>query len=216
MLGMHSFIVGCSDDIQSGSLSTPVADMTKVSPTPTNVPSPIAPSTPSNAAVNDLPKLQITDLESYKHPSGIMQMNIPKGWVIEDRSQPSEIMLTWNESLGRATLSTNIFVPPSEIPEERLSGVFATIVKGMYGDKTGFEMRAPVIESTGNIVIIWTATIDMGGQKTQFLGNSRFKIVNNKWVILTFGAIEPQFNTLKDFFFSIAKSQVIDGEVAIP
>ncbi|MDX2254330.1 MAG: hypothetical protein NW214_02330 [Pseudanabaenaceae cyanobacterium bins.39] len=217
ILGIQSLMFSCGNsNDQSGNVSTPVADTTKVtpSPAPTNIASP---SPTTSAAITELPKLQIEALEPYKHASGVLEMNIPKGWQIEDRSQPNEILITWNESLGRATLSTNIFVPPSPVPEERLSGIFATIIKGMYGDKPGFEMRSPVTEDTGTIVIVWTANIDNGnGGKTQFMGNSRFKVVNNKWVILTFGAIEPQFNSLKDFFFSIAKSQVINGEAAIP
>ena len=182
-----------------------------ISPSPTSSPSPkpaIASST--------LPELEIKELEPYKHRSGILEMDVPKGWKLIDKSQTGELLLTWNEQAGRATISTNIFVPPSEIPENRLSDVFGVMIKGMYGDQNDFEMRSPVVESSGNIVITWTSTVTVSNQKLKFQANSRFQRRNNKFVILTFGAIEPKFTELKDYFFRISNSQVINAELAIP
>jgi hypothetical protein len=143
-------------------------------------------------------------------------MDVPKGWKLIDKSQTGELLLTWNEQAGRATISVNIFVPPSEIPENRLSDVFAIIVKGMYGGQPDFEMKAPVVEASGNIVIIWTSTLSVGNKKIKFQANSRLQRRNNKIVILTFGAIEPKFAEFKDYFFKISNNQVINAELAIP
>jgi hypothetical protein len=86
----------------------------------------------------------------------------------------------------------------------------------MYGNRDEFVVQSPIVESTGTIVIVWTASINVDGQKTKFIANSRFKRSNNKFSILTFGAIELSFNDLKDTFFGIANNQIVDGNVAIP
>jgi hypothetical protein len=196
------------------SLSTPAIDTTKTSP-------PVAPkvaaSPPKPAiALNKLPELSIKELVPYRHKSGILELPVPQGWELSDKSQTGELLLTWNEQNGRATISANIFVPPSEIPEERLSDTFTSIIKGMYGEQPNFVMQTPVLESTGNVVIAWTSTLTFGDEQVKFQANSKLQRINNKFVILTFGAIEPKFETLKDFFFRIANEQVINGELAIP
>ena len=215
----------CGNSGNGNNFSMPANDTTKVSPTPT--PTNTATATPAPTSVptsspkpaitpSNLPELEIKELEPYKHRSGIVEMDVPKGWKLIDKSQTGELLVTWNEQAGRATISTNIFVPPSEIPENRLSDVFAVMIKGMYGNQTDFEMRSPVVESTGNIVIEWTSTLTMGNQKIKFLANSKLQRRNNKLVILTFGAIEPKFAQLKDYFFKISNHQVINAELAIP
>lgn len=225
---------GCSstNNGSKGNVSMPVPDTTKVSPTPTNTKSSPSPN-PANVAnqiasptksptpsptidFSKLPELEISELELYKHRSGILEINVPKDWQVVDNSQPSEILVTWTEKAGRATISANIFVPPSEIPENRLSDVFEIIVKGMYGNQPDFEMRSPVVESTGSIVIEWTSTVTIGNKKLKFQANSRMQRVNNKFALLTFGAIEPKFTEMKDSFAKIANSQTVNASLAIP
>jgi hypothetical protein len=77
-------------------------------------------------------------------------------------------------------------------------------------------MKAPVTEATGNIVIEWTSTITVGNKKIKFQANSKLQRSNNKFVILTYGAIEPKFAELKDYFLKISNSQVINADLAIP
>ncbi|MEA5489566.1 MULTISPECIES: hypothetical protein [Pseudanabaena] len=217
----------CGNSENGNNFSMPANDTTKVSPTPTPTNTNTTTATPASTSVptsspkpaiapSTLPELEIKELEPYKHRSGILEMDVPKGWKLIDKSQTGELLVTWNEQAGRATISTNIFVPPSEIPENRLSDVFAVMIKGMYGDQTDFEMRSPVVESTGNIVIVWTSTVTIGGQQIKFQANSKLQRRNNKLAILTFGAIEPRFTQLKDYFFRISNNQVINAELAIP
>ncbi|PZV11336.1 MAG: hypothetical protein DCF20_19710 [Pseudanabaena sp.] len=142
-------------------------------------------------------------------------MDVPKGWKSTDKSQTGELLVTWNEQAGRATISVNIFVPPSEIPESRLDDVFAVIIKGMYGNQPDFEMKAPVVESTGNIVIEWTSTVAVGDKKIKFQANSKLQRRNNKLVILTYGAIEPKFTDLKDSYFKISNNVVVNADMEI-
>ncbi|MBD2176659.1 hypothetical protein H6F42_06985 [Pseudanabaena sp. FACHB-1998] len=226
-----SMFTACSNSNGASSsgnnnLSMPAIDTTKVSPTPTpsntptNTPSnsnspTLAPNTPSPEI--DLTKeLEIGELELYKHRSGIMEISIPKGWKLVDNSQAGEILVTWNDKAGRATISSNIFVPPSEIPENRLSDVFEVIIKGMYGNQADFALRSPVLEATGNVVIEWTSTVTIGNKKIKFLANSKLQRINNKFVILTFGAIEPKFIELKDSFAKISNSQTVNASLTIP
>jgi hypothetical protein len=217
----------CGNSENGNNFSMPANDTTKVSPTPTPTNTNTTTATPASTSVPtsspkpaiapiNLPELEIKELEPYKHRSGILEMDVPKGWKLIDKSQTGELLLTWNEQAGRATISTNIFVPPNEIPENRLSEVFAVMIKGMYGNQADFEMRSPVVESTGNIVIVWTSTVTIGGQQIKFQANSKLQRRNNKLAILTFGAIEPKFTQLKDYFFKISNNQVINAELAIP
>lgn len=216
-MGSNLF-VACGNNSANSNLSMPVVDTTKVTPPAIAVSSTKSPTAiaGTSTSTTNLSKLAIGALETYKHPSGILEINVPKGWQIDDKSQAGELLITWNEPAGRSTLSTNIFVPPSEIPEERLPDLFTAIVKGMYGNRDEFVVQSPIVESTGTIVIVWTASINVDGQKTKFIANSRFKRSNNKFSILTFGAIELSFNDLKDTFFGIANNQIVDGNVAIP
>ena len=202
-------------------LSMPAIDTTKVSPTPkavkptsTITSAPL--STPSPTIAPSLPELEIGELEPYKHRSGILEMDVPKGWQVVDHSQLGELLVTWNEKAGRATISANIFVPPSEIPESRLSSVFEVIIKGMYANQADFSMRSPVFEATGNIVIEWTSTVTINNKKIKFQANSKLQRINNKLSILTFGAIEPKFMELKDYFAKISNSQIVNASLTIP
>ncbi|MFM7886025.1 MAG: hypothetical protein ACKPCM_04895, partial [Pseudanabaena sp.] len=101
-------------------------------------------------------------------------------------------------------------------PENRLSDVFETIVKGMYGNQPDFEMRSPVVESTGNIVIEWKSTVIISNKKLKFQASSKMQRVNNKFAILTFGVIEPKFTEMKDAFAKISNSQMVNASLAIP
>ena len=212
-------VVACGNSATSGNknLSMPAIDTTKVSPSPSAVPT--ASSTiPASPAIdfNKLPELEISELEPYKHRSGLLEMTAPKGWQVTDSSQAGELLITWNEKAGRATISANIFVPPSEIPDSRLSDVFEGIIKGMYGTQADFSMRSPVVEQTGNVVIEWTSTVTIGNKKVKFQANSKLQRSNNKLAILTFGAIEPKFIEMKDSFAKIANSQIINADLTIP
>ncbi len=207
----------------NNNFSMPANDTTKVSPTPattatatTSPPPTVSPSPKPTISPINLPELQIKALEPYKHRSRILEMDVPKGWKLIDKSQTGELLVTWNEQAGRATISVNIFVPPSEIPESRLGGVFAVIIKEMYGNQTDFEMKEPVTETTGNIVIEWTSTVAVGDKKIKFQANSKLQRRNNKLVILTYGAIEPKFAELKDYFFKISNNQVVNADMEIP
>ena len=213
-------IVSCSNSSASSNknLSMPAIDTTKVSPTPIATIKPVIVSTSASPAIdfNKLPELEISELEPYKHRSGLLEMSVPKGWQVTDSSQAGEVLVTWNEKAGRATISANIFVPPSEIPDSRLSDVFEGIIKGMYGTQSDFSMRSPVVEQTGNVVIEWTSTLTIGNKKVKFQANSKLQRSNNKLIILTFGAIEPKFIEMKDSFAKIANSQIVNASLAIP
>lgn len=228
-----SLVTSCTNSKTSsnGNLSMPAIDTTKVSPTATpttpvtiatsNVPtpSPTVATTMSPSPEIDfskLPELEISELESYKHRSDVLQMGVPKGWKIIDRSQSGEILVTWLEKAGRASISANIFVPPSEIPENRLAEVFEGIIKGMYGNQPDFSTRPPVVETTGNIVIEWTSTVTIGNNKLKFQANSKLQRINNKFSILTFGSIEPKYIEMKDSFAKIANSQIVNSSLTIP
>ena len=213
-------IVACSNSSASSNknLSMPAIDTTKVSPTPIATIKPVIVSTSASPAIdfNKLPELEISELEPYKHRSGLLEMSVPKGWQVTDSSQAGEVLVTWNEKAGRATISANIFVPPSEIPDSRLSDVFEGIIKGMYGTQSDFSMRSPVVEQTGNVVIEWTSTLTIGNKKVKFQANSKLQRSNNKLIILTFGAIEPKLIDMKDSFAKIANSQIVNASLAIP
>jgi hypothetical protein len=221
-------------------LSIPAIDSTKVTPTPaiantstvaptssqatspkaaepsTSKPSIISSSTLSpTVAFKNLPELKIGELETYKR-GGLLEIDVPKGWKLADNSQPSEILITWVETAERATVSVNIFVPPSEIPENRLGDVFETIIKGMYSHQPDFSMRSPVVEATGNIAIEWTSTVTIGEKRIKFQANSRLQRINNKFAILTVGAIEPKFTEMQDAFARITNSQIVNPTLAIP
>lgn len=213
-------IVACSNSSASSNknLSMPAIDTTKVSPTPIATIKPVTVSTSASPGIDfdKLPELEISELEPYKHRSGLLEMSVPKGWQVTDSSQAGEVLVTWNEKAGRATISANIFVPPSEIPDSRLSDVFEGIIKGMYGTQSDFSMRSPVVEQTGNVVIEWTSTLTIGNKKVKFQANSKLQRSNNKLIILTFGAIEPKFIEMKDSFARIANSQIVNASLAIP
>jgi len=204
----------CSNsNTANNNLSKQQVDTAKATPTPATS------STGLSSPVSDLsksPELEIGELETYKHRSGLLEMSVPKNWQLIDNSQLGELLVTWNEKAGRATISANIFVPPSEIPENRLADIFAVIIKGMYGNQSDFSMRSPVIEETGNIVIEWTSTVTMGNKKVKFQANSKLQRTNNKLAILTFGAIEPKFMEMKDYFVKISNSQIINANLSIP
>jgi len=202
-----------NSNIANNNLPKRQVDTAKVTPTPATssigLPSPVS-------DLSKLPELEIGELEAYKHRSGLLEMSVPKNWQLIDNSQIGELLVTWNEKAGRATISVNIFVPPSEIPESRLADIFAVIIKGMYGNQSDFSMRSPVIEETGNIMIEWTSSVTMGNKKVKFQANSKLQRTNNKLAILTFGAIEPKFMEMKDSFVKISNSQIVNGSLSIP
>jgi hypothetical protein len=77
-------------------------------------------------------------------------------------------------------------------------------------------MRSPVLEATGNTVIEWTSTVTIGDKRLKFQGNSRLQRIDNKFTILTFGAIEPKFTEMQDAFAKIVNSQIVSATSAIP
>jgi len=215
--GLFTTACGNSNTSNNGNNNVSIpTNTTKSAPAKTtSIPSTTGAPSPA-IDLSKLPELEIGELEAYKHRSGIFEMNVPKGWKIVDNSQVGEILVTWNEKAGRASIAVNIFVPPSEIPESRLTDVFEAIIKGMYGNQPDFSMQPPVLEATGNIAIEWTSTVTIGNKKLKFQANSKLQRINNKFSILTFGAIESKFAEMKDSFAKISNSQIVNASLTIP
>ncbi len=183
-------------------------------PTPTPTPretfTPPPTPTPSPRAI--FKKVQIRELETYRHPSGVYSMQIPKGWKLTDSSGNGIINHVWLDESGNALVGVQVFADPGSPPQE----ILTEFVQGVFGSFPDFRTGSPVNYADGSTSITWEYTATSEGITGKVRGDTYITKYPNRIVLKTVGVLADQFERLEPAFEQVLQSFDIDISVPLP
>ncbi len=181
---------------------TPAAAAPTRTPRPTLAPEPTAtpqpPATPTAATQSgQLALVDIGPLQTYRHPSGVFQIDIPDNWTLQDNSSTSELLLVWTDPTGNGAILVNVFEDSRRYSDRELVDLLNAFLSERFGRQPDFDYDPPVAQSDGSQLVVWsyTATAD-NNIKATLLGNSFVEQRGDKVSILTTLVPDDQFDTL--------------------
>ncbi|EFO79300.1 hypothetical protein OSCT_2845 [Oscillochloris trichoides DG-6] len=188
---------------------------------PTEVPTEEATEEPTEVVLDDggdgeLQTVDIGDLQTYAHTSGVFQIDIPENWSLQDTSNPDELILIWTDPTRNGAVIVDIFEDETVYTDEDLTKVLQTYLENSFGSQPDFYFEDPTPQSDGSILIVWTytATADNGVEAT-LLGNTFIEQRGNKISLLSTLVPQAQFDTLIDRTNEIINTYRIDPDASI-
>ncbi|WP_126386751.1 hypothetical protein [Pseudanabaena sp. ABRG5-3] len=161
-------------------------------------------------------KVKIDGLETYKHPSGLFQIDAPKGWTPKENKKPNEVIVLWFDPSKNALLTVDVFKAPSETTPEQLTSLLETFLKSTFGSRPGFAAEKPIQQKDGSVQIVWSYDESLKNITAKVQGNSFISRNGDKISLITTGGVADQIPALKDSFDRIVNSYKVDPAVAIP
>ena len=161
-------------------------------------------------------KVKIDGLETYKHSSGLFQIDVPKGWTPKENKKPNEVIVLWFDPTKNALLSVDVFKAPTETTTEQLTALLETFLKSTFGSRQGFVSEKPVQQKDGSVQIVWSYDESIKNITAKVQGNSFISRSGDKVTLITTGGVASQIPELKESFDRIVNSYKVDPAVSIP
>jgi hypothetical protein len=174
--------------------------------------------TPTSAAGDgQLQPVDIGDLKTYSHDSGVFQIDIPTNWTLQDNSKPGELILVWTDPTRNGAAIVDLYEDASTLSKDDLTSALQKYLQNSFGNQPDFSMEDPTDQSDGSVLIVWTytATAD-NGVKADLLGNTFIEQRGNKVSLLSTLVPSDQFDSLVDKTNEIINAYKIDIEATIP
>jgi hypothetical protein len=163
-----------------------------------------------------LPPIVIGTLATYKHTSGVFQIDVPQNWTLQDQSKADELTLSWFDPDGNAGLIVDIFESTKTNTPDDLSTAVTGFIKKTFSSKPDFFIDKPTPQTDGSVLLAWGFTASASnGVKAKLLGNTFTEQRGNKISILTTLVPADQFDSLKDQTNKIINTYKISPDVAL-
>jgi hypothetical protein len=220
---LASLLGSCTPEVKTEKL-TPVAASSIAATKAPEVKAPevkaksVATTKPEASAKPDarILKVKIDGLETYKHSSGLFQIDVPKGWTPKENKKPNEVIVLWFDPTKNALLSVDVFKAPTETTTEQLTALLETFLKSTFGSRQGFVSEKPVQQKDGSVQIVWSYDESIKNITAKVQGNSFISRSGDKVTLITTGGVASQIPELKESFDRIVNSYKVDPAVSIP
>ena len=220
---LASLLVSCTPEVKTEN-TTPVAASSIAATKAPEVKAPevkaksVATTKPEASAKSDarILKVKIDGLETYKHSSGLFQIDVPKGWTPKENKKPNEVIVLWFDPTKNALLSVDVFKAPTETTTEQLTALLETFLKSTFGSRQGFVSEKPVQQKDGSVQIVWSYDESIKNITAKVQGNSFISRSGDKVTLITTGGVASQIPELKESFDRIVNSYKVDPAVSIP
>ncbi len=161
-------------------------------------------------------KVKAEDLKTYKHKSGLFEIDIPEDWSPTDNTKPGEAIVLWFDPTKNALITVDIFNAPPSIDDAKMVDLLKTFLQNTFGKRPGFFMEDPITQSDKSVQIVWGYTETIQGATGRVQGNSFIEKVGDKVSLLTTGVLEHQFDDLKDPMSQVINSYKVNAEAKLP
>ena len=155
-------------------------------------------------------------METYKHSSGLFQIDVPKGWTPKENKKPNEVIVLWFDPTKNALLSVDVFKAPTETTTEQLTTLLETFLKSTFGSRQGFVSEKPVQQKDGSVQIVWSYDESIKNITAKVQGNSFISRSGDKVTLITTGGVASQIPELKESFDRVVNSYKVNPAVSIP
>ncbi len=199
---------------------SPVAEQPTRTPRPTLAPRPTATPLPKPTATavlgSQISLVDIGPLETYRHPSGVFQIDVPNNWTRQDNSSDTELQLVWVDPTGNGAIIVVLAESSRTLSDKELADILTSYLNDRFGNQPDFSAEDPRPQRDGSQLIVWsyTATADNNVRGT-LLGNSFVEQRGNKVSILTTMIPQEQFEVLSTYTDRIINTYRINESVAL-
>ena len=200
-------------ETKASTTASPAASATAKAPDAKSVATKADDATKSDARII---KVKIDGLETYKHPSGLFQIDAPKGWTPKETKKTNEIIVLWFDPSKNALLTVDVFKAPSETTPEQLTTLLETFLKSTFGSRAGFTTEKPSKQKDGSVQIVWSYDESIKNITAKVQGNSFISRSGDKISLITTGGVADQIPALKDAFDRFVNSYKVNPAIAIP
>jgi len=170
----------------------------------------------STTAGGELAPVEINDLETYQHPSGVFQIDIPTNWTLQDNSKPDELILVWTDPSRNGGVIVDIFEDDSTYTPEQLTDLLTRFLENSFGSQPDFQTNDPTTQADDSILISWSYTAKADNDiDAPLQGNSFIEQRGNKVSILTTLLPSDQFDDLREDTDAIINTYRITPDAAL-
>lgn len=222
-------LVACDNNKPTTTTTTaPITTSTTSAPSPTTTPT----TTPVKAQAKSLSKatkpavavtspekflkVKAENLKTYKHKSGLFEIDIPEGWLPTDNTKPGEAIVLWFDPTKNALITVDIFNAPPGIDDAKMVTLLKTFLTNTFGKRPGFFMEEPATQPDKSVQIVWGYTETIQGATGRVQGNSFIEKVGDKVSLLTTGVLEHQFEDLNASMSSVVNSYKVNAATKLP
>jgi hypothetical protein len=170
----------------------------------------------STTSGSQLQPVDIGALDTYKHSSGVFQIDVPKNWTIQDNSKADELILIWTDPTRNGGVIVDIYEDAKTNTADDLTATLTKYLENTFGKQPDFTMDKPTTQQDKSVLIVWTytATAD-NGVKADLLGNTFIEQRGTKISLLTTLVPSDQFASLKEKTNKIINSYQITPDAVI-
>jgi hypothetical protein len=161
-------------------------------------------------------KVKAENLKTFKHKSGLFEIDIPDGWAPTDNTKPGEAIVLWFDPTKNSLITVDIFNAPPGIDDAKVVNLLKTFLTNTFGKRPGFFMEEPIIQSDKSVQIVWGYTETIQGATGRVQGNSFIEKIGDKVSLLTTGVLEHQFDDLNASMTSVVNSYKVNATVKLP
>jgi hypothetical protein len=182
----------------------------------TSVAASAATATPASTAGGQLKPVELSELATFTHDTGLFSIDVPTSWALTDKSTSGEAIMYWLDPTENASLFVDIFGEPQEQTQDDLSALGQKYLQSTFGQQTDFSMNDPKPQSDGSVLVVWSYTTDVQGVKAEMLGNTFVEQRGDKMSLLTMLVPHEQFDTLLPNTNAIINTYKLDPEASLP
>lgn len=164
-----------------------------------------------------LAPVEIGQLRTYSHPSGVFSIDLPVNWTLTDSSRPGELILVWTDPSNNAAIIVDVLADNRQYSDEQLVDKLIAYLENSFGNQPDFFYEDPRPQNDGSILIVWGYTSTASNNvQASMLGNSFIEQRGNKVAVLTTLVPEEQFDALLDQTNAIINTYRINPDARVP
>jgi serine/threonine protein kinase len=188
--------------------TTPNQTTSTTAPQPTTSPSP-----ETTTSIN--PRVEIGDLETYTHSSGLFSIDIPSGWTVRDNSRSGFVSIQWQDKNRNGFIQVDMFAREEKLTQKQLQDILTQVTRKVFGSLSSFSAAEPV--SSGNLVrVSWSYVQAQNNSSIPVVGNSFISQQGNKVFMIIDAIPRNEFDRLKEKLNQILNSYKVDASVSLP
>ena len=114
--------------------------------------------------------LTIGKLTTYKHKSGVFQIDVPSDWKVTDQSKTGTVLVNFVEPNQRALIVVEAFSTKDKSTSDVLKKALETYVNKGYGDMPNFKADNPKAEGENSAGMTFVFDLVSNGKTTKMVG----------------------------------------------
>lgn len=172
-------------------------------------------SATANAPAQPLVPVEIGELQPYTYDNGLFQLDIPAGWVEQNKSTPGKAFVAWNDPASTSWLAVQVLQDDSQRSRSELGNLLLAVATAAFSETVTLD--EPAAQEDGSVLLEWNYTTPASnGVAARIEGRSFARQDGDKVVVLAFATPANQNDQLHNQFDLIRDAFVIEPTAPMP